>query len=262
MKQLLAAGFALALAVPACALAQSSLNGTWKTQMNSMKGGGRPVVIGLKDGVYSNNGHPPIKVKADGEDHAVTGHPGFDTIAVAVVDDHGFKETEKKAGKVVTTGTFSVAPDGKSGTYQFTDTSGAAPVTGKLMVQRVAKGAPGSNAAAGTWKFGHYGDISASALTATYKVDGDTVSFSDPTGDSYTAKINGKAVPFKQGSGVTGTTVSVERDGNNGLRETYYRDGKETGVDLIEVAADGHSAKFTNHDLESGRTMVAVANKQ
>ena len=262
MKKLLAAGLALALAFPACALAQSALNGTWKTDVSSMKGSGKPVVISLKDGVYANNANPPIKVKADGEDHAVTGHPNFDTMAIAVVDDHSFRETEKKAGKVVATGTFSVAPDGNSGTYQFTDDSGAAPVTGKLIVQRVAKGAPGSNAAAGTWKFGHYGDVSASALTATYKVDGDTVSFSDPTGDSYTAKLNGKAVPFKQGSGVTGTTVSVERDGNKGLRETYYRNGKKTGVDLIEVAADGHSAKFTNHDLESGRTMVAVANKQ
>lgn len=164
MKKLLAAGLALALAFPACALAQSALNGTWKTDVSSMKGSGKPVVISLKDGVYANNANPPIKVKADGEDHAVTGHPNFDTMAIAVVDDHSFRETEKKAGKVVATGTFSVAPDGNSGTYQFTDDSGAAPVTGKLIVQRVAKGAPGSNAAAGTWKFGHYGDVSASAL--------------------------------------------------------------------------------------------------
>ena len=262
MKQSLVAGFALALLVPACAFAQSSFNGTWKTDVDSMKGTGTPVAIQLKDGMYENNGHPPIKVKADGQDHAVTGHPGFDTVAITVVNDHSFQETDKKNGKVVSSGTFSVATDGKTGTYEFTNNSGASPVTGKLMVERKGKGAPGSNAAAGTWQFGHYGDMSASALTATYKVDGDTVSYSDPTGNSYTAKINGKAVPYTEGSGVTGATVSVKRMGKDGLRETYYRDGKETSTDTMTVAADGKTMKSTSHNMKSGRSMTAVANKQ
>lgn len=262
MKQLLVAGFALALLVPACAFAQSSFNGTWKTDVNSMKGTGTPVVIHLNNGMYENNGHPPIKVKADGQDHAVTGHPDFDMVAIKVVNDHSFQETDKKNGKVVSTGTFVVAADGKTGTYEFTNDSGASPVTGKLMVKREAKGASGSNAAAGTWQFGHYGDVSASALTSTYKVDGDTASFSDPTGDSYTAKINGKPVPYTNGSGVTGTTVSVKRLGKNGLRETYYRDGKEISSDTMTVTADGQSMKTINHNLQSGRSMASVANKQ
>jgi hypothetical protein len=160
MKQLLIAGFALVLLVPACAFAQTALNGTWKTDLNSMKGSGTPLVIHLKDGMFANNGHPPIKVKADGQDHAVTGHPGFDTVAIKVVNDHSFQQTEKKSGKVVSTATFTVAPDGKTGTIGFTSESGASPVTGKLMIRREAKGAPGSNAAAGSWQFGHYGEIS------------------------------------------------------------------------------------------------------
>ena len=262
MKKLFVAGFAFALLIPACAFAQSAFNGTWKTDVNSMKGTGTPVVIHLNNGMYGNNGHPPIKVKADGEDHAVTGHPGFDTVAIKVVNDHSFQETDKKNGKVVSTGTFTVATDGKTGTYEFTNDSGASPVTGKLMVKREAKGAAGSNAAAGTWQFGNYGDISASALTSTYKVDGDTVSFSDPTGDSYTAKLNGKAVPYTNGSGVTGTTVSVKRLGKDGLQETYFRDGKKMSTDTMTVAADGHTMKSTSHNIQGGRTMTSVANKQ
>lgn len=262
MKRLLVAGFALALLVPACAFAQSAFNGTWKTDVNSMKGTGRPVVIHLKNGMYENNGHPPIKVKADGQDHVVTGHPGFDTVAVKILNDQSFQETDKKNGKAVSTATFTVAADGKTGTYEFTNDSGASPVTGKLMVKREAKGAPGSNAAAGTWQFGHYGGISASALTATYKVDGDTVSFSDPTGDSYTAKLNGKAVPYTAGSGITGTTVSVKRAGKNGLRETYYRDGKKTSTDTMTVTANGQTMKSISHNMKTGRSMTSVANKQ
>jgi hypothetical protein len=262
MKQLLIAGFALVLLVPACAFAQTALNGTWKTDLNSMKGSGTPLVIHLKDGMFANNGHPPIKVKADGQDHAVTGHPGFDTVAIKVVNDHSFQQTEKKSGKVVSTATFTVAPDGKTGTIGFTSESGASPVTGKLMIRREAKGAPGSNAAAGSWQFGHYGEISQNALVSTYKVDGDTISFSTPTGDSYTATINGKAVPYTSGSGVTGTTVAVKRVGHDGFQETYYRDGKKTGTDTMTVAADGQSMKITGHNVKSGRSMVSVANKQ
>lgn len=262
MKQLLVAGFALALLVPACAFAQSAFNGTWKTDVNSMKGTGVPVVIQLSNGMYANNGHPPIKVKADGQDHAVTGHPDFDTVAIKVIDDHSFKETNKKNGKVMSTGTFTVAADGKTGTYEFNDVSGASPVTGKLMVKREAKGAAGSNAAAGSWQFGQYGDISANALIATYKVDGDTINFSNPNGDSYTAKINGKAVPYTSGSGVTGTTVSVKRVGKDGLQETFHRAGKEVSTDTMTVTADGKSMKNTSHDMQAGRSMTSVANKQ
>ncbi|MGH8190989.1 MAG: hypothetical protein ACREP2_06040 [Rhodanobacteraceae bacterium] len=262
MKRLIVAGFALALLVPACAFAQSAFNGTWKTDVNSMKGTGTPAVIHLKDGMYESNSVPPIKVKADGEDHAVTGHPGFDTVAIKVLNDHSIQETDKKDGKVVSTWTITVAADGKTATYEFTNDSGASPVTGKLMVKRIAKGAPGSNAVAGTWQFEHYGDISASALTASYKVDGDTVSFSDPTGDSYTAKINGKAVPYTDGSGITGTTVSVKRLGKRSLRETFSRDGKVTSTNTMTVAANGQTMKTVSHNMRMKRSMTSVAHKQ
>lgn len=262
MKQVIVAGFALALLIPACAFAQSAFNGTWKTDMSSMKGTGTPVVIHLKDGKYENDSHPPIKVKADGEDHPVSGHPGLDTVAIKVLNDHSYQETDKKNGKVVSTGTFTVAADGKTGTYDFTDSSGASVVTGKLKVKREAKGAPGSNATAGTWQFGSYDDISAGALIATYKIDGDTISFSNPIGDSYTAKINGKAAPFTNASGVAGTTVSVKRLGKNGLQETYYQDGKKVSTATMTVSADGHTVKTISHNLKANRSMTSLATKQ
>lgn len=262
MKRLLVAGLALALLVPACALAQSAFNGTWKTDVSSIQGTGRPIVFHLKDGMFECNCVPPIKVKADGEDHAVTGHPGYNTVAVNILNDHSIKETDKKDGKVTGTSTFTVAADGKTGTYEYTDNGGSSPVNGKLMVERVAKGAAGSNAVAGTWKFKNFANISANGLTSTYKVDGDEVSFSDPTGDSYNAKIDGKAVPFTNGSGITGTTVAVKREGKDSLRETYYRDGKITSSDTMTVAANGKTMKTKSHNVKNGRSMTSTADKQ
>lgn len=262
MKRLLIAGLALALLVPACALAQSAFNGTWKTDVSSMKGTGKPFIVHLKDGMFECNCVPPVKVKADGEDHAVSGHPGFDTVAVKVLNDNSFQETHKKNGKVVGTMTFTVAADGKTGTYEFTDTSGQSPVNGKLVFDRADKGASGSNAAAGTWKLKNFANLSANAMTFTYKVDGDDVSFNDPTGDSYTAKINGKAVPYTEGSGITGTTVAVKRQGKDSLRETYRRDGKVASWDTLTVAANGKTMTTKSHNVKDDHSMTSTADKQ
>jgi hypothetical protein len=158
--------------------------------------------------------------------------------------------------------TFTVSADGKVGTYEYTDNSGPAPVHGKLMLKRTVKGAPGSNATAGTWQFMHFSDISSNALTGTYKVDGDEVNYSDPTGNSYTAKLGGKAVPYTEGSGMTGTTVAVKQLGKNTMKETYYRDGKVTNWDTMTVSADGKTMKIVNHNLQEGRRMSMVADKQ
>ena len=261
MKRLLIAGLALALLVPVCALAQSALNGTWVTQLSSVKGMGKPLVIHLKDGMYECNCVPPVKIKADGEDHAVSGNPGYDSMAVKVVDDHTIHVVYKKDGKVTTDETVTAAPDGKTATYEFTDNSGTSPVTGKGVADRIAKGAAGSNAVAGSWKFGHWESMSDNGRTFTYKVDGKQVSYSDPTGYSYSAEIGGKAVPYT-GGGMSGMTVSVRNQGKDGLRETYMHDGKVTRIATMTVSANGKTMKTIENNVRNGRTMTMLSDKQ
>lgn len=261
MKKWFTAGLALALLVPGCAFAQSAFTGTWKTDLSSVKGMGRPSIVHLKDGVYECNCVPPVKVKADGADHAVTGHPDFDTVAVKVPDNHGYQETFKKDGKVVSTSTATVAADGKTATVEFTD-HGPSPVSGTLVVDRIGPRTPGANAADGIWAFDHYTRLSGGVLTNTYHVDGDKVSYSNANGEAYTAELDGKPVPYTSGAGAKGMTVTVERVGNDSLRETYYRNGKVTGWDTMTVAADGKSMKSVNHNVKESRAMTSVAYKQ
>lgn len=261
MKRLLIAGLALALLVPACALAQSALSGTWVTQLGSVKGFGKPLVVHLKDGMYECNCAPPIKVKADGQDHAVTGQPGYDTVAIKILDDHSIQEIDKKDGKSVSSTTVTASADGKTATFEFTDTSGTTPVTGKGVVERVGKGSPGSNAVAGAWRFGHWESMSDNGRTFTYKVDGKQVDYSDPTGFAYSAEIGGKAAPYT-GGGMSGMTVSVKKDGKDGLKETVMHDGKVVRTNTMTVSADGKTLKSVVHDVRAGRTMTMLADRQ
>jgi hypothetical protein len=122
------------LVTPALMLAQSAFDGTWKIDMNKAEFPKKPDVYLLQNGMYEcKTCAPPVKVKADGQDQPVTGHPYYNTAAVMVISDHEIEETDKKDGKTVATSKTTVSPDGNTLTFEFSDSSNtnAAPVTGK-----------------------------------------------------------------------------------------------------------------------------------
>ncbi|MEO6969172.1 MAG: hypothetical protein ABI132_12080 [Rhodanobacteraceae bacterium] len=261
MKKLLFCGMVVALLLPASAMAQSAFDGTWKVDLNKAQASKKPFVITLKDGMYHCTcDTPPINIKANGQDYAVSGHPGYDMVAIKVLNDHSVQETDKKDGKVVTSSTFTAAADGKTATNEFTDSSGTTPVTGKVTFERVAKAADATNAVAGSWRVKAVNNISDNGLTFTLKVDGDTLSMTDPTGGSYTAKMDGSDAQTKGLPDVT--SVTVKKTGKNSLQITGKRDGKVITVRDLKVAADGKTMKITRHDKLQGTTMSAVADKQ
>ena len=76
------------------------------------------------DGVDSKGTplHSEWTGKIDGKDYAVTGNPNADMRSYKRVNDQTLTFTEKKAGKVTTTGRVVVAADGKSRTVTTTGT--------------------------------------------------------------------------------------------------------------------------------------------
>jgi hypothetical protein len=72
-------------------------------------------------------------------------------------------------------------------------------------------------------------------------VSGDEITMTNPTGQSYTAKLNGTDAPVKGYPGYT--SVSVKMIGKDTLLETDKRDSKVIGVFKMTVAADGKTAK-------------------
>lgn len=103
-------------------------------------------------------------------------------------------------------------------------------------------------------------DLSANALSLTYKVDGDTLTMSNPTGQGYTAKLDGTDAPYKGDPGTT--SVSVKKLGKNSIEETDKRDGKVIGIYHMTVAPDGKTMTIAITDKLHGTTSQYVAEKQ
>jgi hypothetical protein len=144
------------LLLPIFAIAQSTFDGTWKIDMNKVDFSEKPDIYLLENDTYEcKTCTPPYKIKADGSDQPVSGHPYYNTVAIKVVNDHQIEETDKKDGKVVANSTSTVSTDDKIMSFDFSDssnTNGGPPVTGKGEAARVAKGPAGANAISGSWR--------------------------------------------------------------------------------------------------------------
>jgi hypothetical protein len=86
----------------------------------------------------------------------------------------------------------------------------------------------------------------------TYKVIGDEITMANPTGQSYTARLDGVDAPMK-GDPET-TSVAVKMLGKNTLQEIDKRDGKLISVWTMTVSKDGKTAKGVGEDKLAGRT--------
>ena len=249
--------------MPAAAMAQSVFDGTWKADMSTAKFPAKPDEYMLKDGMYEcKTCAPPIKIKADGQDQKVTGYPYFDMMSVKLIDDHTIESTTKKDGKVNGTSKNWVSADGNTMTFEYTDSSASDkdPVTGKGSQTRVGKAPAGAHAISGSWRMNKMDTVSENGLIVTFKVAGDSLSMSTPTGQSYTAKMDGTEVPFKGDPGTT--TVFVKKTGANSFEETDKRDGKVVTVSRLTVSADGKSMKVVSDDKRHGTQSEITLVKQ
>jgi hypothetical protein len=157
-----------------------------------------------------------------------------------------------------------MSADGKTVMFSFTDssnTNGGPPVTGEGEAVRVAPGPAGSNPIlSGSFRTIKMEGLSDNAIKWTYKVNGDEITMTNPTGQSYTAKLGGGDAPMKGDPGVT--SVSVKMLDKNTFEETDKRDGQVLSVFKLVVAADGKTAKASAYDKRSDRTTDFDAVKQ
>lgn len=263
MRNRIRLGLFSLLLLPTLSMAQSAFDGTWKVDLDSAKFPEKPDVYLLKDGMYEcKTCVPPIKVKADGQDQAVTGQPYFDTMSVKVVDDHTIEQTQKKNGKMVASSKTWVSADGKTAMFEFTDSSAtnADPVTGKGQQTRVAKAPAGAHAISGSWRMAKMDNFSDNGLTFTLKVTGDSVEMSTPTGQGYTAKLDGTEAPYHGDPGTT--SVTVKKAAASTLVETDKRDGKVINISHMTLSADGRSMKIASEDKLHGTHSEISATKQ
>jgi hypothetical protein len=248
------------LLLPAAALAGSAFDGTWKTRTSSVKVTGKPDVMIVADGMYvCSSCVPEVKVKADGADHAVTGHPYYDTVAVAVLSPTSFEVTNKQAGKQIFIVTYTVSGDGKTLNAKFQDYTGAKLATGSFSETRSAAGPAGAHAASGTWQPGPMTAASDTTTTFGYQMTDQQFSMRW-NGQSYDAKFDGKQYPVQNDPGQT--VVSLKRIDANTVEETDSRQGKVTDEIRLAAAADGKTINVTDKDVQHDQITTYTLDKQ
>lgn len=260
MKTVLLA--ALVAMVSAPALASSLFDGTWKIDVGAVKPPDKPSVFLLQGGSYScRSCGPAFTVPADGAAHPIAGNPYIDSVAIKIVNARTLVETDSKAGKILWTYTTHVSADGKGMTTMMIDNSAAngVPARGTIIRARVKAAPAGAHVVSGTWRVTKYEGFSNSAIVFTLKTDGDNVSFSQPTGQFYSAKLGGPAVPYKGDPGIT--AVSAARSGADTIVETDMRDGKVVSINTM-TTRDGKTMALTFVDKLRGSTQKLMATRQ
>ncbi len=250
--------------LPAAVMAQSAFVGTWKADMkNGVQMPTKPRELLLANGTFECRSCVPVyKVPADGKDHAVSGQPYFDSAAVKVVDANTVEETDKKAGKTVLMRATKVSADGNTLMFDVTDSTATSgePIKIKGESTRASKGPEGSHLLSGGWRMTKYTNFSDNGLLATYALEGSTLKMSTPTGQAYSAPLDGSDVPFSGDPGQT--SISMKKVGDHTIDETDKRNGKVIGTAHLTVAPDGKSMKVAWKDVEHGTDGSFMMNKQ
>jgi hypothetical protein len=248
---------------PVSVMAQSAFDGTWKIDTNKAQFSKKPDVYLLQNGMWHcKSCVPPINIKSDGGDYKLSvSYPCVETASTKVIDDRTVLITRKGKGKITGTDKGTVSADGNTLTWEDTDTceGESKPETSKSEETRIAKGPAGAHAISGSWRTVK-ASASENSLLMTMKVEGDTLSYSDPTGISYAAKFSGPSVLMK-GDPNHGM-VAVRLVGKNTMVETYRLNGKVVESDRSTVAPDGKTMTIVSTDMGHARTSSVVAEKQ
>jgi len=249
-----------ALLLPAVAFAGSSFDGTWKARLDSVKMSGKPEVWQIADGEYScSSCAPEVKVKADGAMHKVAGHAYYDELAVRVISPTSVEMSQKNAGKLMGSLTYTLSADGNTLTGKFTDHSGAKTVTGSFTETRVAAAGAGAHATSGSWQQSAVSDVSDAGRTVAYESSGDHFRM-HADGMSYDARFDGKEYPVAGDPGHT--RVTLKKVDANTIEETDHRLGKVTDEIRMATSADGKSMTITDKDVLHGQTSTVTFDKQ
>jgi hypothetical protein len=248
-----------ALCTSIAAFAQSPIDGTWKTNMAQTKFSAKPNVFYISEGWYHCvSCNPAFDTKADGTDQTVTGQT-YDTISVKEVDANSIAVTTKKGGKVVNEQTRAVSPDGKTLTVKTTShpASSDQTVTATATAKRTGVKPSGVQATSGEWQILKVVE-SDNGLTTTYKTAGDQLTMSTPTGETYTAKLDGTDASVTGAYGFD--TVSLKKVNDHTFEETQKRNGSVVEVNTMTVSVK--TMKVSSDNKVTGRTTSYTATKQ
>jgi hypothetical protein len=246
------------LLLPAAALAGTGFDGTWKTNMNSLKTTGKPLVLLLAGGEYTcSSCNPPYTVKADGAEHKVTGQAYFDTARVKVTGPNSAEIVLKQGSKEFVRFSDTVSADSTTLTSKVTNHVGVQTVTDELTARRVAAARADSHPLSGSWVEQQHvaGDLRPVQYRMT--TDGFQMHWN---GESYDAKFDGKEYPVAGDPGKT--TVSLKKIDEATVEEIDHRQGKVVDEIRLALARDGSTITVIDKDIAHGQTVTYTLERQ
>lgn len=255
--------FVLLLLYPATLIAQSPFDGTWVAKLETIQFPQQPENYLLRDGEYEcSTCIPRIKVKADGKDYPVAGSPYFSAITVQVADSNNLRITERLGQRTVYSEIDMISSDGKTLVQKITDmfAPNGEPITAKETLKRISTGPPGSSPISGSWQAVKIEGTSENGLAVTYRGMSDGLEASNPSGEGYSAKFDGKEYPIH--GEPAHNTVSLQRIDANTIVETDKQDGVVHYQVRMTVSPDGKSMQVTEVDNERGTQMTYTMEKK
>jgi hypothetical protein len=246
-----------ALLLPAVALAGTGFDGTWRTNMESLKTTGKPLVLLLAAGEYTcSSCNPPYTVKADGAEHKVTGQAYFDTAQVTVTGPNSAEIVLQQGGKEIVRFSDTVSADGTL-TSKVTNHMGTQTATDQLTAKRVGAAPAGSHPLSGSWLEQEH--VAGDLRPVEYRMTSDGFQMRW-NGQSYDAKFDGKEYPVAGDPGKT--TVSLKKIDDATVQETDHRQGKVVDEIRLALARDGNTIAVTDKDIAHGQTITYTLEKQ
>ena len=246
------------LLLPAAALAGTGFDGTWKTNMDSLKATGKPLVLVLARGEYTcSSCNPPYTVKADGAEHSVGGQAYFDTAKVKVTGPNSAEIVLKQGSKEFVRFSDTVSADGTTLTSKVTNHVGEKTVTDTLMAKRVGAAPANSHPLSGSWQEQQH--VGGNLRTVQYRMTAEGFQMRW-NGESYDANFDGKEYPVAGDPGKT--TVSLKRIDAATVEETDHRQGKVVDEVRLALAKDGNTIAVIDNDIAHGQTITYTLEKQ
>jgi hypothetical protein len=246
------------LLLPAAALAGTGFDGTWKTNMDSLKATGKPLVLVLARGEYTcSSCTPPYTVKADGAEHSVGGQAYFDTAKVKVTGPNSAEIVLKQGSKEFVRFSDTVSADGTTLTSKVTNHVGEKTVTDTLMAKRVGAAPANSHPLSGSWQEQQH--VGGNLRTVQYRMTAEGFQMRW-NGESYDANFDGKEYPVAGDPGKT--TVSLKKIDAATVEETDHRQGKVVDEVRLALAKDGNTIAVIDNDIAHGQTITYTLEKQ
>lgn len=228
--------------VAAPLLAASPFDGVWKADTSAMAPSSRPLIMVLRKGLFTClSCAPQLRIKADGQMHAVVGDPSEDEVSIALVGTDTITEVDRLHGRIVSMTSNTLSADGNALHTSWTDLSGQdrKAVVGGMIQRRVAPAPAGAHPISGGWQAERLTHITESAMTVKIALKDRTFSYRLPNGTGYDAPIDGAPVPLN--GAPSETMVKVTMPAPDTIVESDLRDGHEVHSLTLTIAADGRT---------------------